>query len=850
MAKILLHRAETELAASNLLDEDHEDLRVALATICLKNAMYDAALKLADTVVTDLQKRKRDPNKYLYEILAATYLGAKRFEQAYETYLQIAEYGNWQYDRERAEKGMHAAAIAGNLYEKWLPEQLKQVEENPNDSKRILKLAQNYEATKKISEAVVQYERLAELDPDNALWYIKLGDLYQNLPQENRETDTVSDGSEGVSPEQLAKSIAAYKKAIELDPTLYDLYDLLAQTFMKAGKTSQAKETYRSALAAKLGQNDHDSALLTIIGLYADEGQEDEQIAFLEEIRQEYAKMDQSAILHELLGDLYKKVGDAEKTERAYAQWLQIRIKTLTNIQSASYYRNFANKLTDKGLFPDTALNFARRAYHKMPYQHYTYPATLGYACVANGLYDKALNHYKNALSLVFTERSSNLFWENIASASKNAEDTDRYVEMLDMLISSIPSASAIDRALLYRIIAGFYAENEMSEKAEEYLLKAGFIPETCWITLGPFKNIDSRGVLYAYIPEETTQIDATAKYYGRDQLIIWEKPSDDILDGRFDFGNKDGINNDSAAYAWVVIISPDERDIVMRFDSDDQGTIWLNGKQVFSHDRTSGVRLDRYTIPVTLKNGENSILVKVCNVWQTWDFYLRLTDAEGNSFEDLKFKTAKALLSAPPPKSTFHLNVNLGMAEYYSKNNMPDKAMEQMRQTGMIHEKKWLVLGPFNNIAGIGYNTAYIPEDTTQIDLTVKYAVVGEQIGWKEFRDDVFDGFIDLGRNVNWRVSYALTTVTSPDERKVQLRFGSDDQSKVWFNGKMVFADPLFGWAVVDSDIIPVTLKKGINTILVKVCNEEQTWGFYLRVTDADGKPFDDLKINEVQDK
>ena len=70
-----------------------------------------------------------------------------------------------------------------------------------------------------------------------------------------------------------------------------------------------------------------------------------------------------------------------------------------------------------------------------------------------------------------------------------------------------------------------------------------------------------------------------------------------------------------------------------------------------------------------------------------------------------------------------------------------------------------------------------------------------------------------------------------------------------MWLNGEEVFVKPEGGWAIIDENIIPVKLKAGKNTILVKVCNEEMSWGFYLRVTDADGKPFEDLKINDAQD-
>ncbi len=612
---------------------------------------------------------------------------------------------------------------------------------------------------------------------------------------------------ESLRLEQLAKSINAYQKAVELKPTSYQLYDLLAKSYTKSDRASDAEKVYRRALDAPFTQSEHDAAIRAIIGLYAGQGQENKHIAILEEIK---PKMGNSAVLHELLGDLYKKIGDFEKAELSYDKWLQIRQKALNSAQSAYSYRMFAERLLNKGLYPKTALNFARRAHLKSTDTSYAYPAILGWACVANGLYDEALKHFKHALSVISGKYYSDMFWDLIAEISKEANHKERYIQMLDALISSIPLAHSNDYANIYGIIAEFYGENETPENAENFLLKTGFIPETRWITLGPFKSINSIGYKKGYIYEETIQIDTTAKYYGKDKLISWEKPSDKRLDGLFNFGNQDSINNNSAAYAWAIVTSPDIRNIVMRFDSDDQGTVWLNGKQVFSHQRTSGARIDRYTIPVPLEQGENTILIKVCNSRQTWDFYFRLTDIDGNPFTDLKFKTADALLNAPPPKPTFHPNVNLGLAEYYSKNNMPDKAMEQMQQTGIIHENAWLVLGPYDNTVGIGYNTKYIPENTTQMDLTAKYQGVDGQINWKKFTDNAFDGFIDLDRNVNWCVSSAWVTVTSPDERKAQLRFGSDDQAKMWLNGKEVFAYPQYRWVAVDGDIIPVTLKAG----------------------------------------
>ncbi len=846
----VLNQADNALASIN---DGHDStfLLAALATICLKNKMFDPAIKLAEKAVSEADTDIYDLQlEIMYEILAKSYLGTKRYEDGFKAYQQMANVDRGEH-QDRAESGMIEAAKAGKLYEKWIPEQLKQVTENPNDPEHVLKLAQSYEATNKTKAAVAQYERLAELEPENSQWHIKLGSLYKNHPKESRKT---GNGTEVSNTEQSAKSIDAYGRAIQLEPNSYQLYDLLAQTYLNSAQISQTEETYRRALDAPLSQSDHDAAIRAIIGLYADEGQENKQIAILEEIRQKLRKMAKSAVLHELLGDLYKKIDDSEKALLAYDKWLEIRQKELYSLQTPVYYLDFAEKLLDKALYPEIALLYAKRAFHNYSGYEYQYPVPLGRACVANGLYDEALQYFKYALSLILIsdEHYTDMLWEDIGEVIKIANDKERYIQMLDALIDSMPAESSHARSKIYAIFAEYYAENDTPENAEKYLLKTGFVPENAWITLGPFDNKDSVGYYTAYIPEETTQIDTTAKYFGRDKdkLISWEKSIDNKLDGRYDFGNNDGINDWSAAYLWTVVISPDARDITFRFDSDDQGIIWLNGKKVFEHSRESvgggAVQIDRHTIPVTLKQGENTILIKVCNATQTWDMYMRLIDADGNSFKDLKFKTADALLNAPPPEPIFNVKVNLGLAEYYSINNMPDKAMEQMRLTGMLHENTWFFLGPFDNTVGIGYNTEYIPENTTQIDLTAKYHGVDEKISWKKFTDTAFDGFIDFGEDIDWRVAYSWTTITSPDEREVLFRFGSDDQSKIWLNGTEVFADTNAQTAILDKNTIPVTFKAGENTILVKVCNEEMSWGFYLRVTDTDGKP--SVKINDAQ--
>ena len=233
-----------------------------------------------------------------------------------------------------------------------------------------------------------------------------------------------------------------------------------------------------------------------------------------------------------------------------------------------------------------------------------------------------------------------------------------------------------------------------------------------------------------------------------------------------------------------------------------------------------------------------------------TREMWLRVAESGKNAKdEDQYVEMVNKLRDATSDNSTAELHANVTLARFYRERDLPEKAEAYMDKTAFIPENTWWIIGPFDNAAGIGYNTVYIPEDTTQIDPAAQYNGIDGQVKWEKQADDTFDGYIDLekifAKNVNWNTVYAWTIVNSPNERKIELRFGSGTQSKLWLNGEEVFTHSDSHSIAMDQDTIPVTLKQGENSILVKVCSEDTYFmGFYLRITDTDGKPFDDLKI------
>ena len=74
--------------------------------------------------------------------------------------------------------------------------------------------------------------------------------------------------------------------------------------------------------------------------------------------------------------------------------------------------------------------------------------------------------------------------------------------------------------------------------------------------------------------------------------------------------------------------------------------------------------------------------------------------------------------------------------------------------------------------------------------------------------------------------------------------QIGSDDGAKAWINGQQVHANDASRGVEVAADKVKVSLKKGWNTLLIKVVNKESGWGVCARFQSVDGKPMNDLRL------
>jgi hypothetical protein len=127
------------------------------------------------------------------------------------------------------------------------------------------------------------------------------------------------------------------------------------------------------------------------------------------------------------------------------------------------------------------------------------------------------------------------------------------------------------------------------------------------------------------------------------------------------------------------------------------------------------------------------------------------------------------------------------------------------------------------------------------------KVKVGNKELAWKEYRaKEYFFDFNDfLGKETEDSVGYAVCYVHADAELKnVILRTGSDDQAKVYLNGKEVLKQTEARALDRDQDMTEVTLNKGVNVLVFKVINEKIDWSGCARFTDEKGKAVKGLKV------
>jgi hypothetical protein len=166
---------------------------------------------------------------------------------------------------------------------------------------------------------------------------------------------------------------------------------------------------------------------------------------------------------------------------------------------------------------------------------------------------------------------------------------------------------------------------------------------------------------------------------------------------------------------------------------------------------------------------------------------------------------------------------------------------------------RDWLFLGPFplgDENAGADHidKTQISNEGAIKPKAGDRQKIGDAEIAWKAIKakDYYFDLNQILGDQHQNVLGYLVTyVVADKDMSGLTLLMGSNDQGKIYVNGKEVvkFTET----RAIDKDLDKaenVTLKKGTNVIVFKLINEVNDWQGCLRFKDKDDKPVKDLTI------
>jgi len=90
------------------------------------------------------------------------------------------------------------------------------------------------------------------------------------------------------------------------------------------------------------------------------------------------------------------------------------------------------------------------------------------------------------------------------------------------------------------------------------------------------------------------------------------------------------GRTDNRVAYALCTVRTEAERAVVLFTGSDDALRVWLNGSLVVEKLALRSAAPDQDSTPITLRAGENALLVEVSNGGGGWGFFVRLEDPDG----------------------------------------------------------------------------------------------------------------------------------------------------------------------------------------------------------------------------
>jgi hypothetical protein len=153
--------------------------------------------------------------------------------------------------------------------------------------------------------------------------------------------------------------------------------------------------------------------------------------------------------------------------------------------------------------------------------------------------------------------------------------------------------------------------------------------------------------------------------------------------------------------------------------------------------------------------------------------------------------------------------------------------------------DKRWLavgswVAGPYSDDPNAGYP----PEGDAAFAQTADAnggSLKSDDVRWQSVPSNAngFINFSSLYNHAEHMSAYALMRIYAPEKCPVAILLGSDDQVRLWLNGKLIHENLQFRRAAPDADATSTILAAGWNSLLARVINATGEHALYLRLSD-----------------
>ena len=148
-------------------------------------------------------------------------------------------------------------------------------------------------------------------------------------------------------------------------------------------------------------------------------------------------------------------------------------------------------------------------------------------------------------------------------------------------------------------------------------------------------------------------------------------------------------------------------------------------------------------------------------------------------------------------------------------------------------------------------FNNSRPPEQ--EIEFSKSYEGADGKMNWQRgvaAPNGYFD-FLTKFKTTDYVAAYVVTYIHSDGDVKARLGFGHDDGIRAWLNGTKIASNEDCGGksgAAPDQLVVMDTLKRGWNKLLIEITQDVGNWGFYLSVTDPDGKPLKGIYLTDTK--